>query len=74
MKERNFSKEKKKERRKERRARCRTLKNLLIWFNGLIMGIITFVLVIALSVAVLPVSMFTGKDGSVVSSKVSDKT
>ena len=74
MKERNMSKEKRRERRKERRARCRVLKNLLIWFNGLIMGAIAFVLVIALSVALLPVSTFTGKDGSVVSSKVSDKT
>ena len=74
MKERNMSKEKRRERRKERRARCRVLKNLLIWFNGLIMGAIAFVLVIALSVALLPVSTFTGKDGSVVSSKMSDKT
>ena len=77
-----LSKEQRKERRKQRRIkkalrsyRFRTLKNFLIWLIGLISSGVIVVGVIALCLAVIPISTFTGgKNNEYVSEKVANNT
>ena len=77
-----LSKEQRKERRKQRRIkkalrsyRFRTLKNFLIWLVGLISSGIITVGVIALCLAVIPISTFTGGEkNEYVSEKVANNT
>ncbi len=77
-----LSKEQRKERRKQRRIkkalksyRFRTLKNFLIWLGGLISSVIITVGVIALCLAVIPISTFTGGEkNDYVSEKVANNT
>ncbi len=77
-----LNKEQRKERRKQRRIkkalrsyRFRTLKNFLIWLIGLISSGIITVGVIALCLAVIPISTFTGGEkNEYVSEKVANNT
>ena len=60
-------------RRAKRNARiayARTLKNLIIWF----MGFIALPIVIAVAALVVPVSVITGNDGSIVSEDLSKRS
>lgn len=62
--------EDKKARRNARIAHCRFLKNLFIWF----LGVIFIPVVIVVTTMFVPLKMFTGSDGSVVSEELSEKS